>query len=63
MLDTNSIKESVKFATLRYTDDVEREGEEGDYVNHDLRLGLVELYEDVCEINLITEDSSCGTQM
>ena len=61
MLDTNSIKESVKFATLRYQSDVERT--EDGYIDHDLRLGLVELYEDVCEINLITEGSSCGTQM
>ena len=52
MLDTNSVKESVKFATLRYQSGVEREGEEDTYLDYDLRLGLVELYEDVCEINL-----------
>ena len=63
MLDTNSVKESVRFAALRYTDDLEREEDELGYIEHDLRLGLVEIYEDVCEINLFTEGSSCGSQM
>ena len=64
MLDTNSVKESIKFASLRFQDDVERtEEEELLYEDHDLRLGLAEIYEDVCEINLFTGSSSCGTQM
>lgn len=44
MLDTNSVKESVRFAFLK-----RQENEEENILeSHDLRLDLVDLYEDVC---------------